>query len=324
MATADASLTCATCGYDLREHSADAVCPECATPVAESMRVAAIPLRPAWGDSDPRWRTAMLLGLWGITLIPLPYLVVAIAQPTGRFGPYGFYDFLDEYWSGRLVELMWGHLTVPIGLALLFYRERRVRPDWIVPTRRWGARAAAVTYVTALLDLSFVLLLVGMGIKALLAPPLQPWVQDFAVGPWQWITEKCFYISQFAACLTVALASLVVGEAVIRAGAKWLGRGVQGFGVALAAFVALLIALSLLSVTRASEVLGWTPFFQPTVVADDLFSLSQGNNPLYNPLSSAFWFWVSVLEFAKWSLFLVPAVWLTVAQLRAWWSRRKA
>src|SRR5207248_8435229 len=64
-------LLCDRCGYDLRAHPRDGKCPECGGSVAESRRLAAIPRRPAWRDSDPRWRRRMLAGTWVLVLVPL-------------------------------------------------------------------------------------------------------------------------------------------------------------------------------------------------------------------------------------------------------------
>src|SRR5205085_10721012 len=74
--TADAAQTspdlpCHLCGYDLRAHPQDGRCPECGASVAESRRVAAIPRRPPWRDSDPRWRRRVLAGAWVLVLLPL-------------------------------------------------------------------------------------------------------------------------------------------------------------------------------------------------------------------------------------------------------------
>src|SRR3954466_4656740 len=66
-----ADLPCHRCGYDLRVHPHDGVCPECGASVAESRRVAAIPRRPAWRDSDPRWRRRLLAGGWILAMLPL-------------------------------------------------------------------------------------------------------------------------------------------------------------------------------------------------------------------------------------------------------------
>src|SRR5215210_1813719 len=64
-------LPCHVCGYDLRAHPPDGQCPECQASVTESRRVAAIPRRPAWRDSDPRWRRRVLAGAWLLVLLPL-------------------------------------------------------------------------------------------------------------------------------------------------------------------------------------------------------------------------------------------------------------
>src|SRR6476660_2979179 len=64
-------LPCHGCGYDLRAHPPDGKCPECGASVAEARRLAAIPRRPAWRDSDPRWRRRMLAGTWALVLLPL-------------------------------------------------------------------------------------------------------------------------------------------------------------------------------------------------------------------------------------------------------------
>src|SRR5205085_12688227 len=70
-AESSADVPCHGCGYDLRAHPPDGKCPECGASVAESRRWAAIPRRPAWRDSDPRWRRRMLAGAWALVLLPL-------------------------------------------------------------------------------------------------------------------------------------------------------------------------------------------------------------------------------------------------------------
>src|SRR5258708_31762921 len=64
-------LPCHICRYDLRAHPHDGKCRECGASVAESRRLAAIPRRPAWRDSDPRWRRRLLAGTWVLVLLPL-------------------------------------------------------------------------------------------------------------------------------------------------------------------------------------------------------------------------------------------------------------
>src|SRR5258707_3351024 len=73
-----ADLPCHICGYDLRAHPQDGKCPECGASVAESRRLAANPRRPAWRDSDPRWRRRMLAGVWILVLVPLMDLLTTL------------------------------------------------------------------------------------------------------------------------------------------------------------------------------------------------------------------------------------------------------
>src|SRR5688572_11129554 len=68
---------CYGCGYDLRATPRDGKCPECGASVAESRRLAAIPRRPAWRDSDPRWRWRVLAGAWVLVLLPVVHALVA-------------------------------------------------------------------------------------------------------------------------------------------------------------------------------------------------------------------------------------------------------
>src|SRR5690242_4190752 len=64
-------MPCHVCGYDVRAQPADGICPECSASVAESRRLARVPRRPAWRDSDPRWRRRMLAGIWLLLLLPV-------------------------------------------------------------------------------------------------------------------------------------------------------------------------------------------------------------------------------------------------------------
>src|SRR5262245_37001292 len=97
--TADisAELPCHRCGYDLRAHPQDGKCPECGASVAESRRLAAVPRRPAWRDSDPRWRRRLLAGAWILVLFPLSTLGWSskIAAPN-LFGSRAAFRTLNE------------------------------------------------------------------------------------------------------------------------------------------------------------------------------------------------------------------------------------
>src|SRR3954469_9898860 len=82
-----AEIPCQRCGYDLRAHPPDGLCPECGASVTEARRLAAIPLRPAWRDSDPRWRRRMLAGMWILVLLPLMDALKAFGWASRLPGP---------------------------------------------------------------------------------------------------------------------------------------------------------------------------------------------------------------------------------------------
>jgi len=60
-----ADVYCRRCGYNLRNLSIDALCPECATPVSQS-------LRGDWiGVSDSHWVSRLTAGAWFLFLAGL-------------------------------------------------------------------------------------------------------------------------------------------------------------------------------------------------------------------------------------------------------------
>jgi hypothetical protein len=132
-----ADLTCHRCRYDLRAHPADGRCPECETPVAESRRMATLPRRPAWRDSDPRWRRRVVAGAWllvGMLLMDVLWhcgLLYRIPLPE-------FFDFPGgvngdwQIWNPYVYK----PALVSMGTVLLFSKERRRRRsrlDWTRP-----------------------------------------------------------------------------------------------------------------------------------------------------------------------------------------------
>jgi hypothetical protein len=173
-------LPCHRCGYDLRATPPDGTCPECAASVTESRRMAAIPRRPAWRDSDPRWRRRVLAGAWVLVLLPLMDALRAfqwapsIPVPTviGANDPIRTLDDTFIYWPG-----VYQSLIFCVGMALLFSRERGRqcgRWDW---TRRWGVLCSYVTLLLSFAPILFICALVMVGISALfmsMPPKYQP------------------------------------------------------------------------------------------------------------------------------------------------------
>src|SRR6476620_10726253 len=123
-------LPCHRCGYDLRAHPRDGKCPECGASVAESSRLAALPLRPAWRDSDPRWRRRMLAGAWVLVLLPLMDALNAFgwasSVPVPNIFGYGAVRTLDDTFVCNPVPRLevYPPLVFCIGVVLLFSKER--------------------------------------------------------------------------------------------------------------------------------------------------------------------------------------------------------
>src|SRR5688500_4710590 len=118
-----ADLACHRCGYDLRAHPQDGKCPECGESVAEARRLAAIPRRPAWWDSDPRWRRRMLAGAWILVLTPLLDALIAFKWASSVPVPTVF-DFRGTVRTLDDTLLCFGGVYEPlvfcIGVVLLF------------------------------------------------------------------------------------------------------------------------------------------------------------------------------------------------------------
>src|SRR5687768_10009653 len=175
-----AALPCYRCGYDLRAHPRDGQCPECRASVAESLRWAAIPRRPAWRDSDPRWRRRMLAGVWLLALLPLMEALRIFGWASSVPVPVVF-DFrggirtLDEtLFSYRAV---YQPLIFCMGVVLLFSHERGRRPSRLDWTRRWGVICTYVVFLLSAAQVLFVSALVLAGVAALLQsmpPKYQP------------------------------------------------------------------------------------------------------------------------------------------------------
>ena len=131
---------CHRCGYDLRAQPADGRCPEYGGSVAEAICRAAVSRR-MWHERDPRWRRAVLAGVWVLAAVPL---AEALARLGGaRWLPGGARRLVAD----TAVVWVWPFGTFLIGAALLFTPEPGVRPS---PTRRWGLIACGVVAAVGL------------------------------------------------------------------------------------------------------------------------------------------------------------------------------
>ena len=117
-------------------------------------------MRPAWRDSDPRWRRRMIAGAWIMVLIPL----VSVLRWSGATAkvPVILYNF--QGWDpGRLEEsfvfFVFPYLAFCVGVVLFFSKERGRRSHSLDWTRRWGVL------------LTYLVLLIGVLMHALLDCP---------------------------------------------------------------------------------------------------------------------------------------------------------
>jgi hypothetical protein len=323
-----ADLSCHRCGYDLRAHALEGKCPECGEPVAASRQLAALPRRPAWRDSDPRWRRRMLAGMWILVLLPLMDVLKVtgwaerLPVPT-VFDLRGPLVLNDTFLCGMG---LYRPLAFCIGVVLLFSKEsgrRRGRLDW---TRRWGI---ICSYVVLLLSVAQVVLITAFvlaGIAALcLSLPLknQPAMTQWFVN----VSAACLRYGPHSkdismvvlavfSSIAILLACTTLFDALRSSGPKWVAATLLA-PLALFALVHLSQAGAesftppggLFSPPREVDELG--AYFRPRLLVRLAF-----RGPLDWPLSqwglSPF-----VIEAAKWCIVLTIAVWLSIAQIAA-------
>ena len=325
----DEALTCPTCGYDLRRQPAEGVCPECAAPVAEAARVAALPAAPAWRESDPAWRRRVLTGLWVIVLLPSPHLAAMLAGPRQSWGSAAVGRAWSRCYVESYVHMVYPLLGATVGFALLFARERGTRPR-LIPGR--GARAprtawlrrVAVAAVTIMLAAGVgaimgVTLLVAVGIDRQLNFPGNPGFRRFALWYANVLGEPLHWLAQAAASAAAVLAFAVLFITLRRANARLLAPATLAVGTLLALTQAAADALRAVWPTRRLD--HWRPlfgsyqgFFEPEAVA---WFVTGGTTGFGDARFTVVWWAAGGLEAAKWGLFLLIAARLTTARTAA-------
>jgi hypothetical protein len=224
---APATLTCHRCDYDLRAQPADGRCPECGTPVADSVRESASPVRPRWHESDQRWRRSIIAGLWVLVGMSL----ISVLRAYGVLSQIPFPSLLHAYhpdstlrdtllFDTRLhVDLLFG-----IGVTLLFAVEtgrRRSRLEW---TRRWGLFMTAIAVFINVSGLTLIVGLVTVGVSAVFygmplrnQPPITPSLIDIGAGMLYYLPQPgraSEVVVVIAASLAVLLACVPLGNAL--------------------------------------------------------------------------------------------------------------
>jgi len=314
------AVPCYRCGYDVRAHPQDANCPECGGSVAESRRWVAIPRRPAWKDSDPRWRRRILAGVWVLVLFPLMDMLQKSGLASHLFVPtiWGFGpNSLDQTFlcnSG-----VYPIIVFCIGAVLLFSRERGRRGSQLDWTRRWGIMCS---YVVALLSAAvtlFVPALVLVGISGLfldLPVKYQPSETGVLVelstrylryGPNP--TNVTYRVLVMFSSVAILLACVPLWEALCSRGPKSVARII----------LAPLAIFALVHVAQAGKAL-----FSPPTWGDAFYLLGTYFRPAVLVWNSRFGAPQNMLDFevecVKWCVVFAVAVWLCIAQLAA---RRK-
>lgn len=309
------AVQCDACGYDLRAQAADGNCPECGASVAESRRLANIPRRPAWRDSDPRWRRRMIAGAWVLVLVPLMAVLDASGWASSIVmpNPFGFKGglTLQQTYAARST---YAYLTFCVGVVLLFSRERNRRPASLDWTRRWGVTASYGVFLLGIPHFAFITALVVIGIGAVFqSMPLrhQPAMTGLLVN----LGAGYIYYGPHPGLL-VTLSLPVFSSAVVLLACVPLYNALRSSGPKVPAAL-LLAPLFIASLVQMTKIIQYGLGLVTLNTRETLYPFFFDADVLVSPdLSSRF-----IAEVVKWSACLGVAVWLSVAQILAWRRR---
>jgi hypothetical protein len=331
-------IPCHRCGYDVRAQPADGRCPECEAGVAASRQLAKIPVRPVWAKSDPRWRRRVLVGVWLWVLLPLVQvlgdlrLLERVPVPGVFSMGLGTFSLQDSMLANSMLAnwSVFESVVFCMGAALICSREgnrRRLPLDW---TRRWGVLGSYVVLLIAFAQFLFIAALVAVGIGALLQsipPKYQPGATSTFVNVGSAFLRHGPHPQRGAdvACLAfsatvVLLACVALFRALRSWGPKWIASALLTpliFFAAMNLMVADSVRLAAFGVVGSS--LHRRLYYFDTTT----FSWLMTGHPTsaYFPGGAAVQeMWSEVI---KWLAVLLIALWLTAAQVAAWWGRRR-
>ena len=299
--------------------------------MAEAVRVAAIPRRPAWADSNPRWRRRMVAGAWVLVLVPLVDVLRLFGLSDIPIIPV-FWEpqFSLETLDNTFFSMVYDTVPFCVGIVLLFSKERfrrRNKLDW---TRRWGVLMSYVVLFLAVPACAPVTCLVLIGIAAsffTLPPANQPGFTGFLAdvaaayvyyGPQ--MKDAGYYTLAAMSAGLVLLACVPIHTAVRCSGPRWVAFVLLTPLAVIAAWTVAIAGSYLVYLTRGWAVTNEPPlfFFAPYYLTaflhqylnETFFSFRAG----YPSVSKH----LLIIEAAKWLSCLGIALWLSVAQLRAW------
>ena len=321
-------LTCHECGYDLRAHSDDDVCPECGTSVSQSRAVAAVPRRPAWRDSDPRWRRRMLLGVWLIVLMPTVAVLntLRLAEQIPIPSLIGTVRSLDDTYfadGGVFAVVMFAS-----GVAMLLSPERGRRQSGLDRAFPWGILGCYLVMLLTFVTLLVVPVLTLAGVSALfmsIPPAFQPEMTGllatlssgylrFAPMPDVWSELLLATISTFV----ILLASVPIHAALRSTGLRVWAHLILVPVIGLGLIHLVRVAVVAIDGPRATNAfLGinhW--YFHPWQLSSGVGAIVRGGYSFasfHQPSTIAYFY----PEVVKWGVFLLIAIWLSIAQLRA-------
>lgn len=327
-----ADLLCHRCGYNLRAHPQDGKCPECGESIAESHRQALNPRRPAWRDSDPRWRRRMLLGTWILAFMPFMDVLQSFGWISSIPAPSLFHHTaltLDQTFLGDSVSRVDQPLLFCMGVVLLFSKERGqrlYRPEW---TRRWGIICSYVISLLSAAQILYIPAFVLTGIAAVfLTIPLkyQPGVTRLFVelGPTYlrhvWPKPISYAVLVAFSSVAILLACIPLYDALRSSGPKRLA----------AILVAPLALFSLVHLAQAGlycigssgvtleAVAKYGAYFRPKLFVGAIADLQAS-------LTGSAWAPVAIIvELAKWCAIFAIAVRLSLARFTPWRQRKQA
>jgi hypothetical protein len=321
-------LSCDHCGYDLRAHPQDGKCRECGMSVAESRRLAAIPRRPKWRDSDPRWRRRMLAGIWILVLLPLMEVlktfgwVSSIPVPTifnyrATIGTCALNDSLISFGD------VYQSVVFCVGIVLLFSKERerrRSRMDW---TRRWGVICSYVVLLLVAVPILLISALVLAGISALflsMPPRYQPGMTQLFVEVSTTYLRHAPYAKEISVAVLVAFSSIAMVlacsplfDALRSCGSKWAAAIIL---VPLPLFSLINLTHATLycispSIVTAEDAYRYAEYFWPHLLAQQIAFFAHRD---FSGLAIN----VYLVETTKWCIMLTIAIWLSIAQFATW------